>query len=154
MRLRTVTTSTYDAANRLLTEITPSGTSTFTFDADGNRTQQETPAGDLTTLTWDSQNRNIAVELPSLTIVTSVFNSDHNKVQRDDGTDVTNFLWDFKDLILETDDVGATLRRLTYKHAGPPNKRRDEMQERQQNSGIENPADSDKNISSERGTQG
>jgi RHS repeat-associated protein len=92
-------------------------------DADGNRTQQETPAGDLTTLTWDSQNRNIAVELPSLTIVSSVFNSDHNKVQRDDGTDVTNFLWDFKDLILETDDLGATLRRLTYKHPGPPNKR-------------------------------
>jgi YD repeat-containing protein len=50
-------TSTYDAANRLNTATDAGGTTTYTFDADGNQVATEEPSGDVTTNTWDVQNQ-------------------------------------------------------------------------------------------------
>ena len=40
-----------------------SGSTTYAFDADGNRRSVETPAGDLTTSTWNVSRQDTAVEV-------------------------------------------------------------------------------------------
>lgn len=107
------TTSVYDVSNRLHYSVDPlNERTTYSYDADGNRRSVETPAGDRTTFTWTAENQLGAVELPTDELVTYAYapvnrNSDELRVARhsDDGT--TCYVWDNKNIVRETDDLGA-----------------------------------------------
>lgn len=89
-----VTTLTYDSANRLLHATDVSGTTTYTYDANGNQLTIEEPGGDLTTNTWDRENRLVQVEHPSGDVTTSAYNGDGLRVLQDDGDVETRFVYD------------------------------------------------------------
>ena len=73
----------YDAVNRVEHVKDSSGTSTFTFDADGNQELVEHPGGTVTTNTWDYENRLIRVQLPSGARVTAAYDADGVRVSKD-----------------------------------------------------------------------
>ncbi len=56
----TVSTSLYDAANRVYSQVTGNGTKTFTYDAAGNVVALGYPGGGSATTTFDAMNRPVA----------------------------------------------------------------------------------------------
>ena len=67
------TTSTFDAANQILTAKTAGGTTTFTFDSAGNQRTDKVPGGGTTTNTWDNDNRRTKVHLATGVVNTSTY---------------------------------------------------------------------------------
>ncbi|QDU39654.1 tRNA3(Ser)-specific nuclease WapA precursor [Maioricimonas rarisocia] len=98
------TTYAYDAANQLVTSLDASGTTTYTFDADGNQQLVVAPSGDRTTTTWDFENRTTLVELPDATRNTMLYEPEGLRVQLDDSTGTTQFVWDDQNYLIETDE--------------------------------------------------
>jgi len=113
------TTFAYNAANELTTSLDSNGTTTYTYDADGNQATKTEPSGDITTNVWDSVNRLSSVILPAGATHTFVYAPNDFRVKSDDGSNVSKFLWDAKNLLLETnasDDTQAlyTLNPMTF----------------------------------------
>ena len=106
-----ITTYTYDRANRLKQANAGGAITTYTFDAAGNRTAQISPI-DTIYFTWDAQSRMITAE-PAAGTVTLAYNADGQRTakQSTDGS-VTGFLYDYKKLLAETDDVGGEVSNL------------------------------------------
>ena len=88
-----LTTSTYDEADQLSTNQDSGGTTTYTFDANGNQQVALDPAGDRTTWTWDFDNQNTLVQIPDNTIVEMTYNADNRRVKKV-GNKKQNFVWD------------------------------------------------------------
>ena len=65
------------------------------------------PSG-RTTNTWDIENRLTKVELPGAIVNTMLYNADGLRVQKDDSTGTTKFLWDLQNVLLEFTVGGAT----------------------------------------------
>ena len=84
------------------------GTTTYTFDADGNQRAVENSSNDVTTSTWDFENQNTQFEQPLGDLYTFIYNGDKQRVEREDGTTTTKFAWDGKNILLETDDADLT----------------------------------------------
>jgi RHS repeat-associated protein len=101
------TTYAYDAANQLSTSIDSSGTTTYTYDAAGNLTAQHAPAG-RTTNTWDAENHLILVQAPSSIVNTMAYRADGLRVEKQDSSGVSRFLWDGQNILLETGSDNAT----------------------------------------------
>ncbi|WP_196349532.1 RHS repeat domain-containing protein [Planctopirus limnophila] len=118
-----ITTSVYNAANQLLMAESLSGITTYSYDLAGNRRSVETPVGEITTYTFDVLNHNIAVELPTSEVVTYTWApvnkaNDERQIQRDDGIDITRYLWDDQVILLETDDTNVVLAENTAQPGG------------------------------------
>jgi RHS repeat-associated protein len=96
------TTSVYDAANELTKSLATGGTTTYTYDLNGNQLSILTPASQRTTNIWDYENRLIQASLPSGVIDRFAYNADGQRVQKIDSSGTTNFLWDAENIILET----------------------------------------------------
>ncbi len=109
-----IVTNTFDTANRLLTSTDVSGSTTYTYDANGNQLTIEEPGGDITTNTWDGENRLVVVEHPSGDIVTYAYNGDGLRVSLDDGVEVVRYVYDGNNLLQETDDTGVVTAEYTY----------------------------------------
>jgi len=109
-----ITTSTYDHTNRLLTTEDVSGITTYSYDANGNQTSIEEANGDVTTNTWDGENRLVQVEHPDFTMTTYVYDADGHRIEKDDGVDVTRFVYDGNNVVQERDDVGTVEAEFTY----------------------------------------
>ncbi len=77
-----LTTTSYDSANQIENVKDSSGTSTYTFDADGNQQIVKHPGGTITTNTWDYENRLTRVQLPSGTRVTAAYDADGKRVSK------------------------------------------------------------------------
>lgn len=79
------TTSTYDAAGRLLTETNPLGqTTTYTYDTVGNRLTVADPRGKVTTNTYDGRNRLSSVTAPDGGVTSYTYDGSGNQVARAD----------------------------------------------------------------------
>jgi len=102
------TTSTYDVANQLVTSLDSTGTTTYTFDADGNQQLVLKPNGDRTSTIWDYENKSTLVELPSSVRNTMTYNPDGLRVELQDSTGTKRFLWDNQAYLGETDETNTT----------------------------------------------
>ena len=91
------------------------GTTTFTFDSDGNQETEEKPSGDITTNTWDYENQNTQVELPQGDVVTTAYSGSLKRVVKETATEETTFIWDGQNILAEVDDVGDTAAQYNYK---------------------------------------
>src|SRR5882757_1134012 len=107
-----LTTFTYDRANRLKTANAGGSITSYQHDSAGNRTSVATPTG-LTEYTWDAADRMMTAEVTAGT-VTFTYNADGQRVvkQGTDGSAVA-FLYDYKRLLHETDEVGGDISQ-TY----------------------------------------
>ncbi len=107
----TPTTYSYNVANELLTSQTGGGTTTYTFDGDGNLLTTAAPAGQLTTNTWDGENRLTAVSLPTV-VDTFTYNADGQRVRQQGPIGTTNQIWDDQNVLLETS--GSNIIQAVY----------------------------------------
>jgi RHS repeat-associated protein len=98
------TTSTYDAADQLLTE----GSVTYTYDGAGNVTAK---GGD--SFTWDWTNRLTAATVGG-TATTFAYDGDDVRVRKTQGATTVNYLWDRQSGLPLLVDDGTT----SYVHAG------------------------------------
>ncbi|HKI17167.1 MAG TPA: hypothetical protein VKA15_04780 [Isosphaeraceae bacterium] len=96
------TTSTYNAANQLATRLSSAGTTTYTFDRDGNLLTSLAPGSQWTTNTWDGENRLTQVALPSGIVDSFTYNGDGQRVQKQDSAGTTDHVWDGRNILLET----------------------------------------------------
>ena len=107
-----LTTSTYDAANRLQTAEEINGITTYTFDANGNQRSVETPSGDITTYSWSYENQLIQIEEPDDVITTQVYapinrKADELRIIKETDAGITNFIWDDQNIIREVDELNS-----------------------------------------------
>ncbi|WP_339733653.1 RHS repeat domain-containing protein [uncultured Gimesia sp.] len=108
----TITTSVYDAANRLETSEETAGITTYTYDKNGNQTSIEDPASDITTYTWTYENQLAEIESPNSDVVTYTYapvnkKNDEYRLTKETDLEFTSYLWDDQNIILEQDDVGT-----------------------------------------------
>jgi RHS repeat-associated protein len=96
------TTSTYNAANELVTSQSSAGVTSITYDGNGNLLTTRAPGNQWTTNTWDGENRLARAALPSGIVDSFTYNGDGQRVQKQDSTGTTNHVWDEQNIILET----------------------------------------------------
>ena len=113
-----VTTYAYDAANELMTSEDGSGVTTYTYDAAGNMAASVNPSDEARTYSWDYESRLAAVELPSSAVSTFTYRADGLQVQKEDSACTTKFVWDGRNVLLETDGDGDTVAEYTLAPAG------------------------------------
>jgi RHS repeat-associated protein len=106
-----LTTSTYDAANQLQTQLEGSVRTTLTYDNAGNRTL-ENVGGVLTTYTWNQENRLTVLQQSNGTVTTLLYSGDGDLRQRNANGTVLKFLRDGENLVQEVLGT-ATFRRYT-----------------------------------------
>ena len=116
------TTSTYDVANRIIYSESLAGRTTYTYDASGNERQVEEPSGDISTRTWSYENKLVQLEQPMGVVTTYAYalvrrDDTEQRVTKDDGTDVTRFVWDEDRVVAELDEFGAAAAEYTLEPA-------------------------------------
>ena len=102
------TTLVYDACNQLLNSEDNSGTTTFTYDGNGNQTVVQKPNGDRTTQIWDYENRLVKTVQPSGGVTSMAYDADGLRVKLEEPTGTKLFVWDDQNYLAETDAAGAT----------------------------------------------
>ena len=107
------TTLVYDACNQLLTSEDNTGTTTFTYDGNGNQTVVQKPNGDRTTQVWDYENRLIKTIQPSGGVTSMAYDADGLRLKKEDATGTKLFVWDDQNYLAETDAVGTTQAAFT-----------------------------------------
>jgi YD repeat-containing protein len=107
-----LTTTVYDAANQIDYSINASGTTTDTFDANGNQQLTLTPTGDRTTNTWDYENKNTKVEQPDSTVATYTFDATGQRTAKEVDGSETNFIWNVL-TACALDNPSSTIARTT-----------------------------------------
>ncbi len=102
------TTLVYDACNQLLTSEDNSGTTTFTYDGNGNQTVIQKPSGDRTTQVWDYENRLVKTIQPSGGVTSMAYDADGLRMKLEEPTGTKLFVWDDQNYLAETDAAGTT----------------------------------------------
>jgi RHS repeat-associated protein len=106
------TTYSYDAANQLETSTLAGSRTTYTYDANGNLRTSETVNGGVITYTWDDENRLTQIEEEFATTNQYTFNGDGQRVQIVDSQGTKKPIWDFENILLETD--GSNVTQVVY----------------------------------------
>ena len=102
-----ITTYSYDDANQLTTSVLGATTTTYTYDNNGNL-EVENAAGTRTTHTWNDENQLTQVTKTVMTTNQYTFNGDGQRVQIVDSEGTKKPIWDFRNILLETDGSNAT----------------------------------------------
>jgi len=113
------TTYTYNAANELATSQAAAGVTTYGFDGNGNLLTSAAPGNQLTTNTWDGENRLTQVALPAAITDIFTYDGDGRRIQKQDSTGTSKYIWDRFNVVSETDasnntTVVYTLRPYVY----------------------------------------
>jgi RHS repeat-associated protein len=103
-----ITTAAYDVCNQLIKAQNSTGITTYSYDASGNLAAIRNPSGQRTTGVWDTENRLISVRLPGATIDSFTYDGRGTRVKAINSAGTTNFLWDLRNVLVETDGTGAT----------------------------------------------
>ncbi len=102
----------------------PSNEDHFThtgYDAAGNQTSSETPAGAVTTNVWDDEGLRSRVILPNGIISTTIYNGDGQLVERQHGAaGAVRLIWDGSDLLAETNAADVTQTLFTHSPCSGP----------------------------------
>jgi YD repeat-containing protein len=77
-----ITTSTFDGADQLIDSVDSTGTTSYSFDDNGNLSLAVSPTGERTTRTWGYENQVELVRLPNGQLVTASYNADNRRVQK------------------------------------------------------------------------
>ena len=85
---------------------------TYSWDDAGNNTVVNAN-GTLTTYTWDGENRLKRIQTASGTITLS-YDAGGLRRSRQDASTTRKYVWDFQNLLLETDGDGATVAQYTF----------------------------------------
>ncbi len=114
------TTYTYDAANELTAESSPSEDAAYTYDGHGNQIARAVDGGDTTYYDCDARNNIAAIWTRDDAITPNYFNYDGDSVRTQiiDSTGETNYTWDGLNIMLERDDSGDLKR--AYSHGQTP----------------------------------
>ena len=107
------TTLVYDASNQLLTSEDAGGTTTFSYDGNGNQTVVQKPNGDRTTQVWDYENRLIKTIQPSGGVTSMAYDADGLRLKLEEPTGTKLFVWDDQNYLAETDAAGTTQAAFT-----------------------------------------
>ncbi len=109
--VETTWTSTYDADDRLTSRTGPDGTTTWTYDAYGNRATEQGPTPEsLTTFTWDARDLLTTLERPAST-THFTYDADRARVGIDDPTGSRRLLLDGSHPLATYDADQARLQR-------------------------------------------
>jgi RHS repeat-associated protein len=111
------TTYTYDAANQLETAVNGAARTTYTYDLNGNL-EVENASGTLTTHTWNDENQLAQVAKTGMTTNQYTFNGDGQRVQIVDSQGTKKPIWDFENILVETDGSNVTQVVYTLEPAG------------------------------------
>jgi RHS repeat-associated protein len=111
------TTYTYDAANQLETAVLGAARTTYTYDLNGNL-EVENASGTRTTHTWNDENHLTQVAKTGITTNQYTFNGDGQRVQIVDSQGTKKPIWDFQNILLETDGSNTTQVVYTLEPAG------------------------------------
>jgi len=101
-------TFTYDPANQLITSEDTVGTTTFSYDADGNPTAVRSPDGNVTTYTWDLDNMNTSIEQPSGELTTFTYAAMGMRTSKEDSSGITKYVWNREIYLAEHGSDGMT----------------------------------------------
>ena len=112
-----ITTYSYDDANQLTTSVLGATTTTYTYDNNGNL-EVENASGTRTTHTWNDENQLTQVAKTGMTTNQYTFNGDGQRVQIIDSQGTKKPIWDFENILLETDGSNATQVVYTLEPAG------------------------------------
>ena len=107
------TTLVYDACNQLVTSEDNSGTTTFTYDGNGNQTVVQKPNGDRTTQIWDYENRLIKTIQPSGGVTSMAYDADGLRLKLEEPTGTKLVVWDDQNYLAEADAAGTTQAAFT-----------------------------------------
>jgi RHS repeat-associated protein len=102
-----LTNYTYDVANQLETAVKGASRTTYTYDNNGNL-EVENASGTRTTHTWDDANQLTQVAKTGMTTNQYTFNGDGQRVQIVDSEGTKKPIWDFVNVLLETDGSNVT----------------------------------------------
>ena len=108
-----LTSSTYDAANQLVTSVSAGGMTTYTYDQAGNLTLVHAPGNVRTSYSWDDENRNTKLIIPGGAITTMAYRHDGLRVRKQTAAGTTEFIYDGQNYLLETDASDTVNRVLT-----------------------------------------
>ena len=111
------TTYTYDVANQLETAVLGTTRTTYTYDNNGNL-EVENASGTRTTHTWNDENQLTQVAKTGMTTNQYTFNGDGQRVQIVDSQGTKKPIWDFQNVLLETDGSNVTQVVYTLEPAG------------------------------------
>ena len=92
------TTFAYDLAGQLVTSVQGGVVTTYTYDANGNQTNQQLPT-QRTTMSYDKENR-MATFAEDATLNTYTYDSDGFKKVENVGGSLSTIIWDGTDYLL------------------------------------------------------
>ncbi len=112
------TTYTYDEANELTAESSPSQDAAYTYDSHGNQIARAVDGGDTTYYDCDARNNIASIWTRDAAFTPNYFNYDGDNVRTQiiDSTGVSNYTWDGLNIILERDDAGDLKRAYSHGH--------------------------------------
>ncbi len=104
-------TLSYGTANELLTL----KTTTYGYDAKGNRTSK-TEASGSTTYSYDDENRLVRVEIPGspALVITYTYDPFGRRIEKNVNGTITRYLYDQEDILLEYNGAGSIAARYLH----------------------------------------
>jgi len=88
---------------------------TYAYDTNGNlETRTRKSTGAVTSYTWDPENRLIRIDFPDLTFAAYSYDGLHRRIEKDDDGNVTRYVYDRADILLEYDGLNTLLARYTH----------------------------------------
>jgi RHS repeat-associated protein len=112
-------TRTYDGSHNLLSDTTPTGTTTFTYDANGNQTKIVDPDGVTTEATYDQFGEPLETKVNGQVVSTTDYNTAGlpTKVHYPDGT-TESYAYDARGLEASHTDRSDRVTNYTYDASG------------------------------------